>query len=87
MGRRRPSPDSEMYVCSFGQSGLSSGCARAERAITAPNECPTNERRASELVIPSCSMNARISRARFAPSVSKEAEAVCSSLQLERRYL
>ena len=83
----RCGPDSEMYVCSLGHSGFSSSCASAARQITAPKECPTKDSRASVVEMPSWSMNARTSRARFAPSVSKEADAVWSSLQLERRYL
>ena len=82
----RCGPLSEMYVCSLGHSGFSSSCASAARQITAPKECPTKDSRASVELMPSWSMNARTSRARFAPSVSKEAEAVWSSLHDDRRY-
>ena len=82
----RCGPDSEMYVCSLGHSGFNTSCASAARQITAPKECPTKESRASVEAIPSWSMNASTSRARFAPRVSNEAEAVWSSLHDDKRY-
>ena len=62
-----------------------SGRDRATRAMTEPNEWHTNETRAHDCKMCSECIKSLISLARLAPSCSKEACAVCSSLTEEQR--